>query len=157
MRRMKSRACTPSQEVLVVKQALALDHGRGGARTGSGSVTLASPMGDDPTRPPPPRPTVPRPSSDIARREERARSAPPPLIQSTSTPGVPFRPSAAPIASPLGFEEERGTKPAVSPRRGELATSPLRPIARVSVPRLLITIERENGQQVGRSVTHEGE
>jgi DNA-binding NtrC family response regulator len=80
------------------------------------------------------------------------------MIQSTTTPGVPFRPQPAPLASPLGFDEtERGTTPAIASRRGELATAPLRPIARVSVPRLVITVERENGQQVGRTVTHEGE
>src|SRR6185369_8845956 len=40
----------------------------------------------------PPRPSVPRP-------EPRRTEPPPPLIQSKTTPGTPFKPSPAPSAS----------------------------------------------------------
>jgi len=78
-----------------------------------------------------------------------ARSSPP-LIQSKTTPGQPFRPSAPPLGA---FEPERPTSPAAR----DHATAPLRPIARVFVPRLVVTVERENGQPASRTETHEGE
>ena len=91
----------------------------------------------------PPRPPVPRPDVTGARSS-------PPLIQSKTTPGQPFRPSAPPLGA---FEPERPTSPAAR----DHATAPLRPIARVFVPRLVVTVERENGQPASRTETHEGE
>lgn len=70
------------------------------------------------------------------------------MIVSKTTPGQPFFPQPAPTFDAV----ERGTT-----RLGDLSTAPLRQIARVVVPRLILTVERENGQPVNRSVTYEGE
>jgi DNA-binding NtrC family response regulator len=90
----------------------------------------------------------------VPRPEPRRTEPPPPLIQSKTTPGTPFKPSPAPSASQFPPAEQVTTP---TKYRGEHATAPLRPITRVSVPRLVITVERENGGAVSRAITHEGE
>jgi DNA-binding NtrC family response regulator len=63
---------------------------------------------------------------------------------------------APPLGRPDGGELEDGPFAERSTRKN-IGTVPLRPLVDIAQPRLTLTVERENGQGVSRTVTHEGD
>ena len=88
------------------------------------------------------------PASTSSPESRGPASSPPP------SSGRPSIPSALSLGrSPSSPDSERLS----SPGGGTLKTTPLRPLIDIAQPKLSLVVETENGQAVGRAVTHEGD
>ena len=101
---------------------------------------------DPPQRPPPSPPSPPRPSSPAPPRPSSPSRPPPRSVRDTPAP-------------PLGPPEDSSDQApdSVPARGGRLGTVPLRPLIDIAQAGLTLTVEREAGKVVERTLVHEGD